>query len=199
MSLVSIFINGCSSNSEIDPDFVKCMEQNPREKRIQNSIKIESNFANEIKLIKQIKKDFDIKYQIVGSVPRKTANCNSDFDIKIFVGKKKSKSIIKILENNGFSRKKKITETCNVFEAFTKEINNLNLDLSLHYCVPEIDNKWNINPEISENVKDIIFCTNTIIKKNNQNLKCATHKDISINAGEFNDVYVKEKLNTKNK
>ena len=178
------------------------MKEDPMNKRIKNSKAIKNLFVDEIIFLKNIQNKngiyFDIK--IVGSVPRGTANKDSDYDIQIILeGTKEKKKISanlitnQLIKHRGYTKKKEKSETCQVFEAFTKKVDNTSIDLSIHYCKPEIDKKWNINPVIPEDIKDIIYCTNQAIKKYNPKQKCATHKDIVINAGEYKGLHIKER------
>lgn len=180
------------------------MKEDPRNKREKNSKDIKDLFKEEIFFLNRLKKEIngiDFTQKVVGSVPRKTENKDSDYDVQLFLKDDDTGNLLKEkLMERGYTHKKEKKDTCRVFEAFTKKKYNphigldTNIDLSIHYCRPKIDEKWNINPTIPEDIKDIIYCTNQAIKKHNPKQKIASHQDITINAGEFQAFHIKQKL-----
>lgn len=185
------------SKIKYNKEFEKCMANNPEKIRKENSEHIENLVKGEIAFLKDIQQKIDFYFRIIGSVPRQTANKNSDFDIQIFLTKNKencAKSIKEKIINRGYIVKRTKNETCQVYEAFTKKVNNIKIDFSIHHCEPGAYTKWNINPKIPEDMKDIIYCSNQAIKKYNSTQKVVTHCDNFPGAPHFDKIHIKQKL-----
>ena len=167
--------------------FNECMKNNPEKKRKYFSKKITSDAQSILSCLDQK----EIPYKIVGSVAREIAHQGSDLDIHVDV-KYKSKA----LQCARFTKKKSLNDTCGLFEQFnTQTKNNIKVDMTFKKCIGAYESKWNLFPYLDEDIKNIMFCTNEVLRRDD--LKMATHYDYYLYPSlTFTGVHAKRKLYT---
>lgn len=164
--------------------FHKCMKNQPMEKRKQFSIQL----RKDVKPLLSCLEKNGVQYKIVGSVARETAHERSDVDVHI-----DAKDASKTLTCAEFTKKKSATDTCGIFEQYTTRVGGANVDLSFKHCHGTYGGKWNRFPHLDEEMKNIMFCTNHVLRQGG--LKMAAHSDHVLNVNYyFHDVHAKEKL-----
>lgn len=150
-----------------------------RESRLQNSKKLLPIANAEVEYWKN--KGFDT--QLWGSVNNGTAQENSDIDIfiKYPSGPKNQKQDINFIKkikklidqsNGKLVESKSSKEVCDIYTGFKYKKGKQYFDVSFHHCFP----KSNYEPSLGldEDMKDLFFCLNGILKKMPRKHKIAT-------------------------
>ena len=164
--------------------FHKCMKNQPKEKRKQFS----NQLRKDVKPLLSCLEKNGVQYKIVGSVARETAHEKSDVDVHI-----DAKDASKTLTCAKFTQTRSATDTCGIFEQYKTRIGGANVDLSFKHCQGTQGGKWNRFPHLDEEMKNIMFCTNHVLRQGG--LKMAAHSDHVLNVNyHFHDVHAKEKL-----
>ncbi len=165
--------------------FQDCMDADPKEKRKMFTKRILTD-ANTLLLCFD---KYHVKYKLVGSVARQIAHSESDLDIHIDPTYKHE-----IMQCTKLTQVKSTKETCGLYDQYrTKTPHGYTVDITTHRCAGTDEKKWNRFPILDDAIKDIMFCTNSVLRRNNY--KIATHDDHALSPWpSFVGVYGKEKL-----
>ena len=141
----------------INKQIYNCVESNIRNERI----KISNNKKKEIKPIEKCFKKYGMNIEIQGSVLTNMSQLHSDIDLLLTEGN------IQDCVKCGFKKK----NNNNIFRAHTSS--GTKVDLYKSNSISKYKNLYekNNNNNVSEQLKDILYCTNKYINKLNYDKK----------------------------
>ena len=158
--LIYMIITNFFFKNTINKQIYNCVESNIRNERI----KISNNKKKEIKPIKKCLKKYGMNTELQGSVLTNMSQPHSDIDLLLTEGN------IQDCVKCGFKKKK---NSNNIFRAYTSNGTKVDLSQSKNNSVSKYKNLYEKNNknDISEQLKDILYCTNKYINKLNYDKK----------------------------